>query len=252
MLRRYLVLPDIHYPKHDTAALACVIAVAKQFKPHTTVLLGDALECDQFSSHGRKTLSEEECRSWMGDLRGLSRNVLDPLAKVSGELVYLEGNHEFRVERAAISSPQIRSLMDTISPRAFFGQRKRFTWVPYQEPVLGHYEITKSCWCAHGWSAAKHAASAHLGKCSSFSLIHGHTHRRQEDSKRDPATGLTILATSAGFLGALQPVWRGSDPTNWSHGFHTVYADPATDEYWINTYQIDRGQTVLEGKRISG
>lgn len=252
MLSRYLVIPDIHWPKHDPEALACVLAVARYFRPHETILLGDGLECDQFSTHPGKTLSEDKTRSWVADMDSFAEGVLDPLTRASSKrLVMLEGNHEFRVERAAVGSPAIRSVMDVISPRAIFGKRKRFLWVPYQEPVMGHYEITPRLWCVHGWSEAEHAATAHLSRCSSFSVIHGHTHRRQEDSKRDPATDNVLLATSAGFLGKLQPVWRGADPTKWSHGFHTVYADHDADEFWINTHQIDRGVTLVNGRRIS-
>lgn len=249
--RLYLVIPDIHWPKHDPAAVACVLAVARALKPHTAVLLGDCLEVDQFSSHGRKSLSEDCARSWTGDMESFDRDFLRPLRRCTRKRVYIEGNHEYRVERAAIDSPAIRSVLDTISPRVYFGKRDRdLTWVPYQAPVMGHYEITPSLWCVHGWSHAKNAAAAHLARCTSFSIIHGHTHRKQSDSKRDPATGRLLYASSPGFLGILQPIWKGADPTNWSQGFSLVYADPESDSHWKFDCEIDRGETVLPNGKI--
>lgn len=250
MLKLYLVIPDIHWPKHDPAALECVLAVARALKPHTAVLLGDALEVDQFSRHGRKSLSEDEERSWLGDMESFADEFLHPLEKYTRRRVFIEGNHEYRVESAAIGSPAIRSVMDAISPRAFFSKRRDLTWIPYQEPVMGHFEITPSLWCVHGWSHSKNAATAHLSRCSSFSIIHGHTHRKQSDSKRDPATGRLLRASCPGFLGRLQPVWKGADPTNWSHGFTLVYADSETDQHWQFDCEIDRGETVLPNGRM--
>lgn len=253
MLQLNIIIPDVHWPKHDPEAVACLLAAMRVLKPHRAVFLGDALEVDQFSRHGKKSITEEERRDWEADMDGFDDGVLGPVCKLSREQVIIEGNHEYRVESAAMDSPAIRSVLSMISPRVRFTRRRSVTWVPYQAPThLSHYAITRSLWAVHGWSHSKNAATAHLAKCSSFSLWHGHTHRNQSDSKRDPATGRMIRAMCPGFLGTLQPVWRGSDPTNWSHGFGLTWADPDTDEHWSFTCEIDRGTTILpNGKRLS-
>lgn len=253
MLSLTIIIPDIHYPKHDPAAVECMLAACRLLKPRRAVFLGDSLEVDQFSRHGRKSLSEDEARDWIADMDGFDREILGPVARYTREQVLLEGNHEYRVEAAAIGSPAIRSVLSTISPRVRLTKRRSVTWVPYQASTMtSHYQITRSLWAVHGWSHAKQAATAHLSKCSSFSLWHGHTHRNQSDSKRDPATGRMLRAMCPGFLGTLQPVWRGSDPTNWSHGFGLTWADAETDEHWSFTCEIDRGTTMLpNGKRVS-
>jgi predicted phosphodiesterase len=253
-LKLTMIIPDIHYPVHDPEAVACMLKAAKILQPERVVFLGDALECAQFSRHDRKAL-DELVSDWDADMDGFIRDILVPLERCSKRRAFVEGNHEYRVEAAALRNHEIRAVWNTISPRIRIGRRKRMEYVPYQTPVLGHYKIAPSLWAIHGWSHGEHAASVHLAQSSNFSIWHGHTHRNQSDSKNDPATGRLIRAMCPGFLGLIQPKWIGSKPTKWSHGFGLSLVDERTDEHWSFTCEIDRGTTVLpllpNGRRIS-
>lgn len=251
-LKLNLIIPDIHWPVHDPEAVAVVLKVARALRPHRIVFLGDAFEVDQFSRHDKKSLSEDSTRSWSSDLESFIAQVLVPLEKCSKRRVFVEGNHEYRVEAAALRNHEMRSVFDSISPRIRLLRQPHMEYVPYQFPAMAHFKICPSLWAIHGWTHAKQAATAHLAKSSNFSIWHGHTHRNQSDSKRDPATGRLLRAMSPGFLGRLQPAWCGSDPTNWGQGFGLSYVDEARDEHWSFTCEIDRGTTVLpNGRRIS-
>jgi len=251
-LKLSLIIPDIHWPVHDPEAVAVVLRAAKILRPHRVVFLGDAWEVDQFSRHDKKSLSEDGARSWQGDMDSFTRQLLRPLEAVSRDRVFIEGNHEYRVEAVALRNHEMRSVFDSISPRVAMSKRPRMTYVPYQFPALGHFKLAPSLWAIHGWSHGKHAATEHLSISSSFSIWHGHTHRNQSDSKRDPATGRLVRAMCPGFLGRVQPTWVGSRPTHWSQGFGISYIDEARDEHWSFTCEIDRGTTVLPtGRRIS-
>lgn len=250
-LKLNLIVPDIHVPIHDPEAVACLLKVARVLKPHRVVFLGDALECPQFSRHDKKSLTEDQSREWGEDMDAFDRVILTPLEACSRERVFVEGNHEYRVEAAALRNKEIKAVYKSISPRARFGKRKRMTYIPYSEP-LAHFKIAPSLWAVHGWSFSTHAAATHLKMSSSFSLWHGHTHRIQCDSKRDPVTQRLLRAMSPGFLGTLQPVWHGANPTGWAHGFGLSYVDETRDEHWSFTCEIDRGTTVLpSGRRVS-
>jgi hypothetical protein len=246
-----LIVPDIHVPIHDPEAVACVLKVARLLKPRLVLFLGDMLECPQFSRHDKKALTEDQQTEWGEDMDTFDRVVLTPLEKWSRERVIVEGNHEYRVEAAALRNKEIRLVYRDISPRVRFGKRKRMTYVPYSEP-LSHFAIAPTLWAVHGWSFSEHAEAQHLKLASSFSIWNGHTHRIQCASKRDPATQRLLRAMSPGFLGTLQPVWHGANPTNWAHGFGLTWADAARDEHWSYICEIDRGVTVLpDGRRIS-
>lgn len=248
-LLRNLIVPDIHVPLHDPEAIACLLKVARILKPHRVVFLGDAMECPQFSRHDRKALTEDQQREWGEDMDAFDSVILKPLEKCSRKRVFVEGNHEYRVEAAALRNREIKSVYREISPRHRFG--KRMQYIPYSEP-LSHFKIAPTLWAVHGWSFSTHAAATHLKLSSNFSIWHGHTHRIQCDSKRDPATQRLLRAMSPGFLGTLQPIWHGANPTNWAHGFGISYVNERTDEHWSFTCEIDRGVTVLpDGRRVS-
>lgn len=86
--------------------------------------------------------------------------------------------------------------------------RKKFTWIPYRDP-LAHYEITSALkyatalWAVHGWSFAKRASASHLDKAVSVSIAHGHTHRMQVETRREPSTGRILKNWSPGCLSKL-------------------------------------------------
>lgn len=250
-LKLNMIIPDIHYPVHDPEAVACLLKAARLLKPHKIVFLGDALECAQFSRHDKKSLAEE-ISAWDDDLDGFIADILVPLERCSRRRAFVEGNHEYRVEAAALRSSEVKAVYRSIAPAIRIGKRRGMEYVPYQVPVLGHYKLAPSLWAIHGWSHGEHAASVHLAQSSNFSLWHGHTHRNQSDSKNDPATGRLLRAMCPGFLGKIQPKWIGSKPTKWSHGFGLSWVDEARDEHWSFTCEIDRGTTVLpDGRRIS-
>lgn len=256
MLETWISLPDLHYVHgrdvHDAQALECAMSVVHALRPHGLVVLGDWLDAPQFSSHAKRSLSEDDKSSWMDDLDGVGALLAKMRRRVRGPMVYIEGNHENRVERMAVSSGALRSVFTSIAPRHVLPQHcPDLVWVPYVDPPLGHYAITRSLWALHGWSTSLHASAAHLDRSSNFSIIHGHSHRMQMDTRKDPATGRLLHAMSPGCLANLQPKWTGADPTNWSHGLVISHVDRDTDEHWSFLCQIDRGETVLpNGKRV--
>jgi len=248
-----MVLPDLHIPHHDETALACVMAAYRILKPRRVVVLGDWLDCEQFSSHGTSSMAELRAHRFVDDELDPCRRVLDKLQKYNNELVFIEGNHEQRIERWAAQwgqrlGPDIYKM---IAPRKLLGDgRKKFTWVPYKGH-LSRYEITPDLWAIHGWSFAKSAARVHQEKAVSVSVVHGHTHRQQMETRRDPANGRILKAWSPGCLCKLQPLYRANNPTAWVHGFSLIYIGRKSwTEYTIT---IKDGVCVLpDGREISG
>ena len=166
-----------------------------------------------------------------------------------------------RIERWSVANGRIgESIYDLISPRSTIAKhRENFTMIPYS-PLTGDrrgfVQISKptikrpGLVAVHGWSVAKHAASAHLEKSRSQSVIHGHTHRQQLETSRDPWTGQIIKAFCPGTLSKLQPIYMvGGAPSSWSHGVCIVYVgNESWTEYLIS---IVNGRCVLPtGKEI--
>jgi predicted phosphodiesterase len=248
-----MILPDAHIPNHDEKAMACVLEAYRILKPKRVVVLGDWLDCEQFSSHGVSTMAELRAHRFVDDELDPCRAILDKLQKNRNELIYIEGNHEARIERWAVQwgsrlGPDIYDLM---APRKLLGEgRKKFTWIPYKGQ-LSHYEITPDLWAIHGWSFAKRAAAIHQEKAVSVSIVHGHTHRQQSETRRDPTNNRVLKAWSPGCLSKLQPLYMANNPTAWVHGFSLVYV--GRNSWTDYTITIQDGRCILpDGREVSG
>lgn len=248
-----VVLPDLHIPYHDEAALDCAMQAIQHLKPARVIILGDWLDCASFSAHGVSRIAELHAVRFVEDEVQPCCEVLDEIQRWTDDLIFIEGNHEFRVERFAASwgsklGPDIYKLM---APGRLLGEnRTAFTYIPYSDP-LAHYEVTPNLWAIHGWTHAKTAARKHLEKARSVSIVYGHTHRQEAVAIRDPVTQRVMKAWSPGCLSKLQPLYMAHNPTEWVQGFSLIYVstDDRTDwtEYNIT---IDRGRCILPDGKV--
>lgn len=260
----WLVLPDIHFPDHDPEALEVAKAALRLLQPEYTLLLGDVLDCGVFSSHAKKTIVEADTSDYKVLEVDPCNALLDEIQQNTSKFThFLEGNHENRIERWAANNGRVgESIYPFISPRATVGKgRKDFAMVPYVVPTgarMGFVQIVKpsakmrtgGLVAVHGWSHAKHCARIHLETSRSQSIVHGHVHRQQLDSARDPWTGQPIKAWSPGTLSDLQPFYaHGGKPSEWTHGFSLVYVGKESWTSYMVT--IAHGRAVLpDGKEV--
>ena len=98
------------------------------------------------------------------------------------------------------------------------------------------------CYFTHGFSHGKNAAAAHLAKFGA-NIVFGHVHKILSASDRTVSAG-EIGAHSPGCLCELQPLWRHSAPTDWSHGYGVQLVKPCGDFLHINVPIID-GKSYL-------
>lgn len=250
-----VVLPDIHFPEQDPVALEIVLKVLEYLKPQRLVFTGDVLDCGPFSEHAQKSFIEIKAHDFKRDEIDPANAFLDRAQKHAYETIFEEGNHEWRVERAAVKyGKMLQSVYDLISPRTLLSaNRKNFTYIPYiaDAPITSHYKITPNLWALHGVTHAKHAASVTLDKLLSVSCVFGHIHRAQSHVRRNPITGEAIQVWSPGCLSKLQPIWRHPAPTDWVHGFSIIYCKNDLTEWTAYNPIITNGSVVLpDGRSI--
>lgn len=230
----------------------------RELKPKRTVILGDWLDAQAFSEHPVRSYAEERAQTFFEAEVTPCRELLAELEKNTDEIIYLEGNHEHRVERTCVRLGGIMAdLADMVSPKRLLseGRTKPFTWVPYipQAQILSHYKIAHDLLAIHGWTWCKHAAAKHLELAKKYSIVHGHTHRKQSFYSRDPITGHVYQAWSPGCLSRLQPIYQTSSPTEWVHGFSLVWCSDDLKRWTEYSPTIDRGVCVLpDGRKIDG
>jgi predicted phosphodiesterase len=220
----FLAFGDIHFPEQDNEALEVFLKVVRKVKPKTAVCLGDMLDCKAFSTHppdnqGDSPLAQEV---------KLAVGFLDRLQKNCGKLIFLEGNHEYRIYRHAARDRAGAAALDMVSPRKLLGSgrsKRTFQYIPYGTHD-GFYFLTDSLVCVHGWSAAKDAAARHLRLARPKSVIFGHTHRADSCVVRQLWSDHNVFAMSAGCLCNLHPSYGSGSPNDWAHGFVYGHVSP--------------------------
>jgi len=258
MTRCVLFWPDTHFPHQDEAAVACAKRIVRLIKPHTVVMLGDVLDAAAFSAHSLNGFADRETagRDFYSSEIVPAQELLNFLS-VTSRIVFIEGNHEHRVERTAVRlGAAVSSVYSLVSPQALLSagrSAKRFRWIPYGiDPARSSYRVTPNLLAIHGWSTAKAAASKHLELARNYSVVFGHCHRAQSDTRRDPISNEVFKAVSPGCLSKLEPLYTHGRPTNWVHGVSLAYIRKDGGHTLYNVL-IERGQAVLpNGKLVRG
>jgi len=215
------------------------------------VLLGDILDCGQFSAH--EPTFGEPASEYEDDL-DFVRAQCDSMQKYCGRLVYIEGNHEHRIDRWAAKTSEGRGAYSMLAPRIQISRgRKQFTYVKYGS-VDGrnpHYKLNSRIVAVHGWSYARHATKAHLDKSQGMSVLHGHTHRADMAMIQNVWRSTDVIqARSAGCLCKPIPTYRTGSPVEWINAFIIGYLGRRTDDLY--TCPIRNGTCVLpSGKELS-
>lgn len=256
-----MVLPDLHLPVHDRSALRIVLKAFDHLKPRRVVILGDWLDAAFASAHPASSREEAKQGGYIANEIEPCRRLLQQFEEHAEQVIYLEGNHEFRVERLITREKGAwLAIPELVLPKQLLSmdRKKEFIWVPYQHNAskdayrLPHYKIADGLIAVHGWSTSKYAARKHLDLVRGWSIVHGHTHRAQSDTVRHPMTGNINQAWSPGCLAQLQPMWQHSSPTEWVHGFSLVYCRDDLSRWTSYTVTIDRGECILpDGTKIT-
>lgn len=221
------MIPDSHGSHIDWDAAGAFLADLKVIDPDEVVLLGDHLDAGgTFSSHQRNYTSEM-CESYQEDV-DQANLFLDHIqaAAPRAEIHMLEGNHEAHIERWAARNFQshrdAEMFLERMGPAAALRLRERGIAyyrrsIFYQGLAIpGCIQLGK-CFFVHGISHAKHADAVHLQRFGA-SVVFGHIHRSMGRVERTVTSG-GHGAWCPGTLAKLQPLYKHTAPSDWSHGY---------------------------------
>lgn len=247
-----VIIPDSHGEHIDRAAAAAALEDIKALDPHEIVMLGDHLDCGgTFSSHQR-SYTNEMTESYEDDVAAANW-FLDAIQRRAprAEIHYLEGNHEQHVERWATrtfaSHKDAVGYVERNGPAAVLDLKRRgiryyLRSTQYQGiPLPGTIRLGK-CFFVHGISHSKHATANHLARFGA-SVVHGHTHRCQSAVERT-VTSNAHGAHCPGTLAKLQPLYKHTEPTSWSHGIAVQFVNRSGLFMHINV-PIVKGRSLL-------
>jgi predicted phosphodiesterase len=241
VLKKVVVLSDVHIPEHDEGAWAASVRFIADIKPEYIILNGDFLEMESCSQHGGSphivNIENDFKEGFLAvnELRNAAPNA---------KIVYLEGNHETRLHRFILSKAP--SLFKSLSIPA--GLSLKELNIEYIEEDQQPYSIG-ALDILHGHQMMSlpkhHAAKANdIYGASGRTVVFGHSHRPQVHSK--PGLKQNEKSIALGCLRTKDPKWMHGQKSGWQHQILLAYVQGEQ----LQTYPIDinDGHFIWAGK----
>lgn len=250
-----VIANDVHGSMMDRAAVDAFLADLKDWNPDEIVLNGDIIECGGFLAAHHTLGYVAQTEYTLQDDIAAGNWLLDEIQKAAPRAVihYIEGNHEDRLERWIIDQTMRHSresefLRELIGPEALLRLEDR--GIKYYRRGEHQIEGLPPGWIklgkiffVHELGGGKNAASAAVGRTAG-NVVFAHTHQSDESTMVMPGVGL-VKAWNPGCLCQRQPLWRHSNPTNWSHGYAVQFVAKSGEFLHLNI-------PIWEGKSLVG
>lgn len=244
-LRRALIIPDVHRPFHNRKAYQIMLNAGQALEVDEVILLGDY--CDfysvsRFDKHPKvDALLSDEVSSVREGLDEIDR--LFPLAKK----IYLEGNHEARLETFLIQKAP--ALFPVTEIRELFGlpQRPKWTFLPFGRNQ-SYRVLDTELYAFHRPKASK--PYLHIAR-TLVSSVYGDIHKI-EKAHAVGLDGRHLVAFCPGWLGDVSSRVFDYMPSvpQWQLGFGLVSLDETSGEYYTETFEIKSNQALVHGRVI--
>lgn len=243
----FIVIPDVHSYERDDLAYEITMEATKVLSDNynctKVVQLGDLMECGEISGHPPSHVREripsyvDEVDWALNDFWARIRENV-PGAELHAHL----GNHEHRVNNWLLNrlgrGKVTESVYDDINPTSFY-KKEGINVIPYGEenPTDGTLELFPGLVTLHGWSTATNCAKIHLEKMlGATSVIHGHTHRIQSYTRRNPIKNELVGAWSIGALAKVGMFYQKGMPSEHSLAF--AFVQTFKGGFVVNTIPI--------------
>jgi len=232
------VISDIHYPFEDSNAIRVCKAYLQDYSPDIVVMNGDIVDFYSVSKYvkdyRRKLTIQDEIdyavekiEEWVSEFP-------------SSQFVYLEGNHEQRLEKTVKNNLPMLATLRTLNIKDNMSLGSLgVQWVPYHQD----YQIGNLLF-VHGHMARKHAGSSVRGHFENYgcSVLIGHIHRLSIGYKRNKY-GHHALIENGSLCDFDVEYTRFPD---WVHGFTTIDYDG--DDFTPTVHPIVDYKLIADGK----
>jgi predicted phosphodiesterase len=224
-----IIANDVHGSSMDRPAVEAFLTDLKRWSPDEIVLNGDIIECGGFLAkhHVLGYVAQTEY-SYQDDISATNW-FLDEVQKAApnAAIHYIEGNHDERPEKWVVDQTMRHQrdsefLRGLVSPSALLKLDER--GIQFYRRSIKYVDGLPPGWIklgkvffTHELSGSKNAARDSVNQTAG-NVVFGHTHREDTASLVLPGVGL-VKAWNPGCLCLMQPLWRHSNPTNWSHGY---------------------------------
>lgn len=242
-LKLALIIPDCHIPFEDKKAYDLMVKVAIELQPDEIVILGDYADFYSVMSHQKDptvfSMLKEEIEAVNDRLDDL--DFLFPKANK----VFIEGNHEYRLERYLLSAAP--ALFGVTETKTLLNLNRRPRW-KFREygPNQSHQVLSSYLTARHEPLASSAKATASKALCS---LVYGHIHRIEE-SHLVGLHGDNHVCFSVGWLGDKRKdkvFGYTKGHAQWQLGFGLAYVDPKSRLFFHQKIHIIDYKCVVNG-----
>lgn len=251
-MRRVLFYPDAQIPYHNPLMVRSLNKFIHEWVPDEVCIVGDFMDYPEPSAWSKGTKAEFEGSVFRDSEIG-KRVLADIRRGYSGEITFIEGNHDLRprvyLAKYAPALAESRAFhVWTLLDFDGFGIVETgglYEWAPGWAATHGHLGFTLS-------NIAGRTASLGALRLNK-SLVMGHTHRlglisetRGYDGKGPTYTGMEVghmMDTRPG----KSPAFLKLGMANWQAGFGVAYVDGKTVVPTIVPFRSD-GSFIFEGR----
>lgn len=225
MSKLHVVLPDPHsHPDYPNTRFGCLGNLVADLRPDVVINLGDWYDMPSLSSYDKGTRTHEGRRLQRDLAYGVDalERFMTPIRKKKKKLprfIALQGNHEYRLNRAIEFNPTL--LEGTRTDFAF--PDHGFEWFPYNgatPSVVDIDGVSYAHYLTKGGTdralSSVHHAHALLTE-SMASIVVGHTHIL-DYARKTRLDGSVVQGICAGWLGDFAPAFAGNGVKNWWPG----------------------------------
>jgi transposase-like protein len=217
---RVVYVSDMHHPFHDVEAIRVTLAAIKDYRPQCLINAGDYFDCFSISDHDKEPGRCDNIQDEFDAAQPTSR-AIDEAIGGNCTALFLDGNHEERINRMQRKNPGLFNLRSLSLPIAA-DLPKRWMYYPNQTQFrCGALSYLHGDLKGRG-NAVKHAAHGMLSKLRT-SCIFGHFHRFQHYLET-AADGSVRGGWANGHLCDVSQAHYITSP-EWHSGFSTIDYD---------------------------
>lgn len=239
-----IVLADIHHPFHNKASISCAFQAIKNIKPSILILLGDQMDMNTISTFNKKKPKLVENSRIQKDYKLFIKEIFQPLNDIlpkNCKKIWLDGNHEERVDRLLDADPKLTGLIEVENNIDL----SNWTYKKYKEVYqIGHMHFT------HGLYYNRYHAEKNV-RIYQKNMITGHCHTFQVYTSVSPVNALPKQGISIGSLCDRNPFYKENEPNRWLNQIMVFYIlSDGTFRY--ETPTILHGRMIFNGKIYDG
>ena len=211
------------------------------WRPDLLIIDGDFFDFYYMSRFAEHDVAFDKADALSTDYRR-GREELDFFLSVCGKVMFREGNHEFRLQKRREKYPELWSLLE-IDKQLELADRG----IEYSSELDEPIQLGPQLAVTHGWYYNKYHTNKTLIEYGG-SVIYGHVHHHQLDSRYVKADKRVITVFSNPCLTDVDPEFFKGRPTRHTNGFTTLYMD-RSGFFYPTIIQMNDNSFIFEGRR---